>query len=382
MMAKKGFVKVASKNDLKEGGLLRVEPEGKPIVLSLVEGKIYAMDATCTHQGGPLNEGTLEGHDLTCPWHNAVFDVRSGRVSEKTVWATSLNSYPVRVDENGDISISVQAAQEEETVQQGRQESVEASQKEYYEEEEGKADKLALELLSKEKLQGTDIITFRLTRNNLDFAAGQYAFFRLDGVSGDAKGPVRHFSIASSPTEQDLLISTRIRDTPYKQKLASLENGIKIPAWGPQGEFVLHGDHSKQAVFLSGGIGVTPFRSMVKYATDKELPLRIVMFDSNRNESNILYKKEFDEWAARNKNLKIVYTITEEGEPEQDNSQWKGERGRIDRAMMARHVDGKDLENSIFYICGPPGMLKAMQGLLQDLQIPKERIRVEEFTGY
>ncbi|HUG96366.1 MAG TPA: hypothetical protein VMJ94_02405, partial [Nitrososphaera sp.] len=82
---------------------------------------------------------------------------------------------------------------------------------------------------------------------------------------------------------------------------------------------------------------------MVKYATDRQLPLRIVMFDSNRNESNILYKKEFDGWAARNRNLKIVYTITEEGEPKQDSSQWKGERGRIDRPMMARHVDSKDL---------------------------------------
>jgi ferredoxin-NADP reductase len=216
----------------------------------------------------------------------------------------------------------------------------------------------------------------------MDYSAGQYAFFKLDGVSGDAKGPVRHFSIASSPTERDLLISTRIRDTPYKQKLASLEEGTKIQAWGPQGEFVLHGDHSKPAVFLSGGIGVTPFRSMIKYATDKGLPLKIVMFDSNRNEINILYKKEFDEWAAKNKNLKIIYTLTEEGEPKSGSSEWKGERGRIDKSMMAKHVDGKDLENSMFYICGPPGMIKAMRGILQDFQIPKERIRVEEFTGY
>jgi glycine betaine catabolism B len=385
MMAKKGFVKVANKNDLKEGGLLRVEPEGKPVALSLVEGKVYAVDATCTHEGGPLDEGKLEGHELTCPWHYAVYDVRNGKVSDKTVWATSLNSYPVQVTENGDISISLQGrmAPAEETAQRGRQENIEASQKKYYEEEERKADKLVLELLSKEKLQGTDIITFRLARGKLDYAAGQYAFFKLDGVSGDAKGPIRHFSIASSPTEQDLLFSTRIRDTPYKQKLASLEKGTKIQTWGPEGEFVLHDDHSKPAIFLSGGIGVTPFRSMVKYATDKELPLKIIMFDSNRNENNILYKKEFDDWAAKNKNLNIIYTITEEGESTQDkSSQWKGERGRIDRSMMARHINSKDLENSIFYVCGPPGMIKAMQEMLQEVQIPKERIKVEEFTGY
>jgi ferredoxin-NADP reductase/nitrite reductase/ring-hydroxylating ferredoxin subunit len=382
MMAK-GFIKVASKNDLKEGGLLRVEPEGKPIVLSMVEGKVYAVDATCTHQGGPLDEGSLEGHDLKCPWHYAVFDVRNGRVSDKTVWATDLNSYPVQVGENGDISVNLQGhARAEETVQKQSKEvrTMEEGEKKFYEEEERKAsDKLALELIAKEKLEQTDVMTFRIERGGLEYAAGQFAYFKLDGVSDDPKGPVRHFSIASSPTEQDLIISTRIRDTPYKQRLASVESGTKILAWGPEGQFVLHDDHSKPAIFLSGGIGVTPFRSMIKYATDKQLPLKIMMFDSNRSESNILYKKEFDCWAAKNMNLKIVYTVTEE---EGSSSQWKGERGRIDKSMIARHVDGRDLESSIFYICGPPGMLKAMREMLDGMQIPKERIKVEEFTGY
>lgn len=377
--------KVANKKDIKEGGVLRVEPEGKPIVLAMVEGKIYAMDATCTHQGGPLNEGKLEGYNLTCPWHYAIFDVRSGKVSDKTVWATNLNSYPVQVDEGtGDISIDLrpeQARKEEETVQsqqQDRQE-VEASQKEYYEEEERKTeDKLYLELLSKDRLQGTDIMTFKLGREHLDYAAGQFAFFKLDGVLGDPKGPVRHFSISSSPTEQEIIfISTRIRETPYKQKLASLENGTKILAWGPQGEFVLHGDYSKPAVFLSGGIGVTPFRSMIKYATDKQLPLKIVMFDSNRDEQNILYKDEFDSWSAKNKNLQVVYTVTD------DSKGWTGEKGRIDKAMITRHLDKGELDSSIFYICGPPGMIQAMHDLLKnELQVPDNRVKVEEFTGY
>jgi|SRR6185436_16007638 nitrite reductase/ring-hydroxylating ferredoxin subunit len=100
--------KVANKKDLKEGGLLRVELGGRPIVLAMVMGKIYAMDAICTHQGGPLDEGILEEYNLTCPWHNAVFDVRSGNVSNKTTWATNVNSYPVQVDPTtGDISIEL-----------------------------------------------------------------------------------------------------------------------------------------------------------------------------------------------------------------------------------------------------------------------------------
>jgi ferredoxin-NADP reductase len=142
-------------------------------------------------------------------------------------------------------------------------------------------------------------------------------------------------------------------------------------------------------VFLSGGIGVTPFRSMIKYATDKQLPIKIVMFDSNRNQENTLFKKEFDEFVNINRNLKIVYTITEEEEQKTQGTsssirqQWTGERGRIDKDMLINHLTDDEIKNSIFYTCGPPGMIKAMQDLIQnDLKIPKDRIKVEEFTGY
>jgi NAD(P)H-flavin reductase len=116
---------------------------------------------------------------------------------------------------------------------------------------------------------------------------------------------------------------------------------------------------------------------MIKYATDRQLPVKIFMFDSNRNEQNILYKHEFDQWASQNKNLKLIYTVTD------DRSGWQGGKGRINKDMINRHIDEGTLTKSIFYICGPPAMLKAMQELLKnELQIPKERIKVEEFTGY
>ena len=105
--SKEGFKKVANKKDFQQGNLLRVEPDGKPIVLSLVDGNVHAMDAICTHEGAPLEEGTLQENSLTCPWHYAVFDVRNGKVSDATVWATDLNSYPVEVEEDtGDIWIN------------------------------------------------------------------------------------------------------------------------------------------------------------------------------------------------------------------------------------------------------------------------------------
>ena len=98
---------VANKDDLKEGEMLKVEANGKQIVLSMVEGKVYAIDEICTHEGGPLHEGELNEYDLKCPWHYAVFDVRNGKVSDATVWATNLNSYTIKVDEtHGDILVN------------------------------------------------------------------------------------------------------------------------------------------------------------------------------------------------------------------------------------------------------------------------------------
>jgi nitrite reductase/ring-hydroxylating ferredoxin subunit len=105
-----GFQRVANKKDIKEGGLLGVELEGNNIVLAMVNGQVFAMDAICSHQGAPLEEGNLEGYNLTCPWHYAVFDVRNGKVSDRTVWAKNQTSYPVNIDQStGDILINVRA---------------------------------------------------------------------------------------------------------------------------------------------------------------------------------------------------------------------------------------------------------------------------------
>src|SRR5215203_2169734 len=415
-MAKDGHQKVANKKDLREGGLLKVEPQGKPIVLSMVDGKVYAMDAVCSHEGGPLEDGTLEGYNLTCPWHYAIFDVRNAKVSDQTVWATDLNSYQVEVDEeSGDIYVNLEVSGKDKdrpSTQPSAKEEVSGTTHQLQEQrrkqdDSSKPSHFNLRLLEKQKVDGTDIMSFKFAKQEeegqrqeqeqeqrqgqngkrqLECSAGQFAFFDIGGVYNDPEGPIRHFTIASSPTEGFIMISTRIRDTPYKKRLSSLEeNTTIVRVRGPEGKFTLHEDYSKPAVFLSGGIGVTPFRSMIKYATDEQLPLKIVMFDSNRNRDNILFKREFDDWAINNKNLNIIYTISddERGQLSSTASDWKGEYGRIDKALILKYLDTNTLNNSIFYICGPPSMLKAMQSLLQDnLEISKERIKVEEFTGY
>jgi ferredoxin-NADP reductase/nitrite reductase/ring-hydroxylating ferredoxin subunit len=359
------FVKVADTKDIQRSHMKEVQVDGENICVVNVEGKYYAIGSICTHEGGPLADGTLEGYEVECPWHGSKFDVRTGEVMSPPA-SEPEPTYQVKVDGNNVL-----------IKKQGR----------------NKSSQLELTLIEKDKVEGTDVMSFKFSKQKedktlLDYTAGQFVFFDIGEVYNDPRGPIRHFTISSSPTENFIMFSTRIRDSPYKQRLSTLEEGAKVKVRGPEGQFVLHQDYSKPAVFLSGGIGVTPFRTMIKYATDKRLPVKIIMFDSNRNHQNILFKKEFDDWANVNENLKIIYTISEEGQHEQALSlstanDWKGEYGRIDKAMILKHVDTNTLNNSIFYICGPPGMLRAMQTLLQEeLEIPKDRIKVEEFTGY
>jgi nitrite reductase/ring-hydroxylating ferredoxin subunit len=94
------------KDDIQEGKLMRVDVDGKSVVLTNIQGKLYAMDSVCSHEGGPLEEGTLEGYELICPWHQGIFDIRTAKASPKTDWVTDLKSYTVIVDEtSGEISI-------------------------------------------------------------------------------------------------------------------------------------------------------------------------------------------------------------------------------------------------------------------------------------
>ncbi len=365
-----GFVRVADTKDIAPSQMKEVQVDGESVCIANVDGNYYAIGSICTHEGGPLADGTLDGYQVECPWHNSKFDVRTGDVISPPANEPE-PAYEVKIEGNN-ILIKLQ----------GKSKS--SSQSE-------------LELLEKIKVKGTDVMSFKFRKQDnqveedkappiSDYTAGQFAFFDIGGVDNDPKGPIRHFTISSSPTENFIMFTTRMRDSPFKKRLSILEDGAKVKVRGPEGQFVLHDDYSKPAVFLSGGIGVTPFRSMIKYATDKQLPIKIVMFDSNRDPDNILFKKEFDDWTTLNKNLKIIYTVSEDKHSEDQSTirnGWKGEYGRINKSMILKYLDNTSLNNSIFYICGPPSMLKAMQSLLQeDLKLSKEKIKIEEFTGY
>src|SRR5215207_1564141 len=119
--------------DLQENKPVRIDVKNKPIVLTKVSSKVYAMDAVCSHEGGPLEDGNVEGYNLTCPWHYAVFDIRNAKVSDQTVWATDLSSYPIKIEQStGNILIDLEPSlaskekeeEEEEAQRQSTTESI------------------------------------------------------------------------------------------------------------------------------------------------------------------------------------------------------------------------------------------------------------------
>jgi ferredoxin-NADP reductase len=138
------------------------------------------------------------------------------------------------------------------------------------------------------------------------------------------------------------------------------------------GNFVFD-ENDKSAVFLSGGIGITPLRSMIQYVCDKKLPNKITLLYSNRTIEEIAFKTEFDDLAKTNQNFKIIYTVTDSGET------WKGISKRIDAEIINEY---SNVKNDVYYVCGPQVMVDAMVKILNSLSIPKERIKFENFMGY
>jgi ferredoxin-NADP reductase len=151
----------------------------------------------------------------------------------------------------------------------------------------------------------------------------------------------------------------------------------KVGDWAqidaPYGQFTFEGEYPKIAM-LCGGIGVTPFISIIKNATDKKLASKITLFYGCRTEQDIAFKAELEELAQKNGNLKLFFVLSE-ASPE-----WNGPKGFITAEMVQKELP--DFGDAMFYACGPPPMVKAMQALIEKLGLPKEKLKLEYFTGY
>jgi ferredoxin-NADP reductase len=206
----------------------------------------------------------------------------------------------------------------------------------------------------------------------VDFKAGQFFFVTIK-INGEEK--TKHFSFSNSPTESDFYEFTkRITDSEYSRAL----NKLKIGDWAklrmPMGKFVFDGEFPEIA-FLSGGIGITPIRSICQFATDKKMRTDIVLLYGNRSETDIVFKDDFDRMSKINENIRVIYTLDSASE------NWEGRVGFINDEMVKKEIP--DFAQRVFYICGPPGMVEVLTDMLKNkLSVSADKIKTENFTGY
>ena len=199
----------------------------------------------------------------------------------------------------------------------------------------------------------------------------------LDPPETDSEGNVRTLSIASAPRDEALVVATRMRDTAFKRVLKTMPIGTAVKIEGPSGNFVLQNDFKRAAVFLAGGIGITPFRSMVRRAAQEKLPHRIVLFYSNKRPEDAAFLAELQSLERDNPKYKLVATMTE---MDKSNKPWNGETGLINQEMFGRYLEGA--VSPVYYIAGPPAMVKGLQDTLSKAGINDDDVRAEEFGGY
>jgi ferredoxin-NADP reductase len=208
--------------------------------------------------------------------------------------------------------------------------------------------------------------------------AGQSVLLKLvDPPETDGEGDARTFTIASAPHEAELMIATRMRDTAFKRVLKTAPMGTAVAIDGPSGEMMLHDDATRPAVFLAGGIGITPFLSMIRHTTHKRLLHRMHLFYSNRSPDDAAFLPELEGLQYTNQKYRLIATMVE---PEKSLDCWWGETGIIRRDMLERHLP--DLTSPIYYLAGPPPMTMAMRKMLEDIGISEQAMRYEEFYGY
>ena len=210
------------------------------------------------------------------------------------------------------------------------------------------------------------------------FKPGQYLDCALiDPPETDAEGNIRSLSLASAPAEEHLMVATRMRNTAFKRVLKTMPLGSQLQIDGPMGSFTLHSTAPRPAVLLAGGIGITPFRSMIVNSTRSGLGNRVVLFYSNRRPEDSAFLQELQQIESESKNFQAICVMTK---MEKSKRPWNGETGYMDKAMLTRFVS--DITAPIYYIAGPPAMVTAMKETLTGSGVNEDDIRFEEFGGY
>lgn len=222
-------------------------------------------------------------------------------------------------------------------------------------------------------------MAFRLEKPaGFTFKPGQSVNVALIDPPAEANSTRRVFSLASAPFEDELAVATRMRDgSAYKRALGSLPPGARLKLSGPLGSMTLHEDRARAAVFIAGGIGITPFMSMLRQAAHDRLAQRLLLLYSNRRPEDAAFLGELLDLERKAGNFRMLATMTDMNKSAQA---WQGERGMLDEEKVKRFV--ADAAAPVYYLAGPPVMVDAMSAVLRRIGVDDEEIRSEEFYGY
>lgn len=208
------------------------------------------------------------------------------------------------------------------------------------------------------------------------YIPGQFLEWSLPHKYPDSRGTRRYFTISSSPSEKDILLTVKIPEKPssFKSALKELPIGESVYATGLEGDFIEPKKDDRQFVFIAGGIGVTPFRSIIKHLLDTNKQISITLFYSASSQEEFVFENIFAE-AEKKLAIKTVYIITKDVPKD-----WPGEIGRIDEQMIKRHVE--NATDAFYYVSGPQPMVIAYEKMLGDMGVKKSQIKTDYFPGY
>lgn len=216
------------------------------------------------------------------------------------------------------------------------------------------------------------------TDRRFTFKPGQYLEWTLGHNKPDSRGNRRYFTITSSPTEDEIRMGVKFYEHPssFKQSLISMQKDDIIIASQLAGDFVLPKDRNKKLVFIAGGIGITPFRSMIKYLLDTHEKRSITLFYSNKTEQDIAYRDIFSK-AENELGIKVVYNLTDLS---RISPSWLGKKGVINEQTI--RAEAPDYQDRIFYLSGPRSMVVAFEKVLKRMGIERRHIKIDFFPGF
>jgi ferredoxin-NADP reductase len=236
--------------------------------------------------------------------------------------------------------------------------------------------KYNVKLTKKEEIANGTMAFYFEKPEGYDFRAGQFCDIRiLDPPETDAEGDIRGFSLAHAPYEADIMVATRMRDTAFKRILKDMPIDTEVEFDAPYGDFTLHKTETTPAVFLIGGIGATPVRSMIAQATHDKTTHSLTLLYANKTPADAAFTDDFESFATSNPNFTFVPVMSNPVEGE-----WSGESGYITEAILKKYVP--DLTAPLYYLSGPAPMVSSMRKLLVDAGINEDNIKTEEFSGY